>query len=58
MITVKRAMRMLDTTRPTAAKAVDALVAAGVLEETSGRKRDRVFAYAEYLNLLGQGTEL
>ncbi len=58
MITVKRAMRMLDTTRPTAAKAVDALVAAGVLEETSGRKRDRVFAYAKCLKLLGQGTEL
>ena len=58
MITVKRAMKMLATTRPTAAKAVEALVTAGVLEETSGRKRDRVFAYAEYLKLLGQGTEL
>jgi Fic family protein len=58
MITVKRAMRLLDTTRPTAAKAVDTLIDAGVLEETSGRKRDRVFAYAEYLRLLGQGTEL
>ena len=58
MITVKRATRMLATTRPTAAKAIDALVAAGVLEETSGRKRDRVFAYSSYLTLLGQGTEL
>jgi Fic family protein len=58
MITVKRAMRLLDTTRPTAAKSVNTLVDAGVLEETSGRKRDRVFAYEEYLRLLGQGTEL
>ena len=58
MITVKGAARLLETTRPTAAKAVDALVAAGVLEEASGRKRDRVFAYANYLELLGQGTEL
>jgi Fic family protein len=58
MITVKRAMRQLDTTRPTAAKAVDTLVEAGVLEETSGRKRGRVFAYAKYLEVLGEGTEL
>jgi Fic family protein len=58
MVTVKRATRLLATTRPTAAKAIDALVDAGVLSETSGRKRDRVFAYAEYLKLLGQGTEL
>jgi Fic family protein len=57
MITVTRATRMLGTTRPTAAKAVDALVDAGVLKETSGRKRDRVFAYAEYLKLLGRGTD-
>jgi Fic family protein len=58
VLTVKRAMRLLDTTRPTAAKAVDALVGAGVLEETSGRKRDRLFAYAKYLELLVEGTEL
>jgi len=58
MVTVKRATRLLATTRPTAAKAIDALVDAGVLSETSGRKRDRVFAYANYLELLGQGTEL
>jgi cell filamentation protein, protein adenylyltransferase len=58
VITVKRAMRMLDTTRPTAAKAVGTLVEAGVLEETSGRQRDRVFAYVKYLRLLGEGTEL
>jgi len=31
---------------------------AGVLRETSERERDRVFAYAEYPKLLGQGTEL
>jgi len=30
------------------AKAVGALVDAGVIRETSGRKRDRVFAYAKY----------
>ena len=34
------------------------LCQAGILEETSGRSRDRVYAYREYLNLLREGTEL
>lgn len=58
ILTVAKAMELLSTTRPTAAKAVDALVDAGVLVETSGRKRDRTFAYARYLELLRTGTEL
>ena len=31
---------------------------AGILEETSGRQRDRVYVYRRYLGLLGEGTEL
>ena len=58
VLTVNRAMRILDTTRPTATKAVRTLVQTGVLEETSGRKRDQRFSYARYLHLLGKGTEL
>jgi Fic family protein len=58
VITIARAMEVLATTRPTAAKAVNTLVEAGVLAETSGRKRDRTFGYAAYLDLLKTGTEL
>jgi len=58
VLTVKRATTILDTTRPTAAKAVRTLIDAGVLTETSGRKRDQLFAYTDYLELLGRGTEL
>ncbi|NQU39458.1 MAG: Fic family protein [Lentisphaerae bacterium] len=58
MLTVANIMELLDTTRPTATKAVHALVNVGVLTETSGRKRDRTFVYTEYLNVLKTGTEL
>lgn len=58
VLTIRRATRILDTTKPTATKAMNALVDAGILTETSGRKRDRRFAYSNYLELLGSGTEL
>ena len=34
------------------------LVEAGVLVETTGRKRDRIFFYNAYLDVLRAGTEL
>ena len=58
LLTVGTAVKLLDTTRPTAAKAVTALVEAGVLEEVSGKKRDRMFGYAAYLDRLKVGTGL
>jgi hypothetical protein len=33
-------------------------VDAGVLVETSGRRRDRSFSYAAYLDILRAGTEI
>jgi Fic family protein len=58
LVTVKSVVEICDTTHPTASKAIDSLTRAGVLEETSGRSRDRVWAYSEYLDLLKEGTEL
>ena len=58
IVTVKSALRLCDTTRPTAAKAIDSLCRAGILEETSGRKRDMTFTYKPYLDLLREGTDL
>jgi len=58
LVTTKWAVKACDTTRPTAGKAIDSLVSAGILEETSGRKRDKVYAYRRYLELLREGTEL
>jgi Fic family protein len=54
MVTLSSAMRMLDTTKPTAGKAIDALCRARVLRETTGRRRDRIYAYGAYLDILGE----
>lgn len=58
LLTIANAMEILETTRPTATKAISSLVNAGVLTESTGRKRDRTFAYPGYLDLLRIGTEL
>ncbi len=58
ILSIATATDLVDTTKPTASKAVAALVDAGVLVETSGRKRDRTFCYNGYLDLLKTGTEL
>ena len=44
-------------TKPTAGKAVQLLERMGVLTETTGKQRDRTFAYASYLERLRVGTE-
>jgi Fic family protein len=56
MITIQSAVKLLDTSKPTAMKAVDALVKADVLREITGRQRDRVYAYRNYLDVLTEGT--
>lgn len=58
IVTVASAMKLLDTTKPTAGKAVELLAATGVLVESTGRKRDRSFVYRAYLDRLKVGTEL
>ena len=52
MVTLPRVIKLLETTKPTASKAINTLRDAGVLHETTGRKRDRVYAYHEYLRIL------
>jgi cell filamentation protein, protein adenylyltransferase len=58
VLTVASVMKLVETTKPTAGRAIELLVAAGVLVETTGRKRDRSFAYQSYLARLRVGTEL
>ena len=58
IVTVASVMKLVGTTKPTAGRAIDLLVAAGVVVETTGKKRDRSFAYRAYLDRLKVGTEL
>jgi Fic family protein len=42
---------------PTVSRAVEALEDLGIVREITGRRRERVFAYARYLDILNEGTE-
>ncbi|MCD4726863.1 MAG: Fic family protein, partial [Pirellulales bacterium] len=52
MISHAVAIDLLKTTKPTAAKAIDALVQAGIIKEITGKRRDRMYAYHAYLDVL------
>lgn len=56
--TVASTMRLIDTSKPTATRAIEALVTAGILVETTGKRRDRRYAYQAYIDRLRRGTEL
>ncbi len=58
IVTVASAVKLVETTKPTAGRAIELLVNAGVLVETTGRKRDRSYVYRTYLDRLRIGTEL
>jgi len=58
MITLAAAIKLLGTTKPTAIKALDSLQRAGILRETTGRQRDRIYAYHAYLQILTSDTDL
>jgi hypothetical protein len=51
-------VKLLKTTKPTAGKAVQLPENLGVLTETTGKQRDRTFAYASYIEKLRVGTEI
>jgi len=55
IVTAASVMRLIATTKPTAGRAIELLVAAGVLIESTGKKRDRSYAYRAYLDHLNQG---
>ena len=58
IVTVASTMALIEASKPTATRAIGTLAAAGILVETTGRKRDRRFSYAAYIDRLRIGTEL
>ncbi|RJF94544.1 Fic family protein [Oleomonas cavernae] len=57
LVTAPAAARELKLSLPTVGKALELMVSAGILRETTGKRRNRIFAYAKYLALLDKGTE-
>ena len=58
VVTLASVMKLLGASQPTAGRAIDALCNCGVLQEITGRKRDRVFSYRSYLNVLAEQIDL
>ncbi|MBS0235859.1 MAG: DeoR family transcriptional regulator [Proteobacteria bacterium] len=47
----------LGMSPPTVRKALESMVTLGILEEISGKNRDKVYMYRKYLDILEEGTE-
>jgi Fic family protein len=56
IVTLPRVIKVLKTTKPTAGKAIEALCRAGILHETTGKQRDRIYAYSSYVKVLTEDT--
>jgi len=52
VVTVPRAAEVLGLTAPPVRKAIELLTTLEILRETTGKQRDRVYAYEAYLRML------
>lgn len=57
VVTIQAASKELSLSVPTVTKSLDHLIRLGIVTETTGRQRNRVFAYRKYLAILDRGTE-
>ena len=58
MITLPSAAKLIDASLPTAGKAIEVLCRMNILREVTGKKRDRVYAYQDYLDVLAEDTSI
>jgi len=58
IITIPATAEHLSLSAPTVAKALQHMVKLGIVRETTGKQRHRLFTYHRYLDILNQGTEL
>jgi cell filamentation protein, protein adenylyltransferase len=54
LFSIKSAAREMKVSFPTASAAVARMIEAGILRESSGKRRDRLFLYSKYLDVLNQ----
>jgi Fic family protein len=58
IITIPATAEQLSLSAPTVAKALQHMVKLGMVRETTGKPRHRLFTYHRYLEILNRGTEL
>ena len=57
ILTLKEVCKRTGISFPAAAKGMDAIIRLGLARELTGRQRNRVFVYDQYLSILNEGTE-
>ena len=57
LLSIAKAAERLQLSQPTVATALAHLERLGLVEEVTGRRRNRLFSYREYMDLLRPGTE-
>jgi hypothetical protein len=57
IVSVPQMLPVLPLSAPTVRAAVDSLQALGLVKELTGQRRNRVFAYSDYLDILAEGTD-
>jgi Fic family protein len=57
ILTLKEVCKRTGISFPAAAKGMDAVIKLGLARELTGRQRNRVFVYDQYLSILNEGTE-
>lgn len=57
LVTLNEICQRTELSFPAVARAVDELSKKGILREITGQRRNRVFGYDSYLNILNEGTE-
>ncbi len=57
ILTLNEVSRRTGLSFPAAAKGMETLATLGIVREMTGKKRNRIFAYARYLDILSEGTE-
>lgn len=57
ILSIQSASKALAMPFPTVAAALERLCETGIVQETTGKLRGRIFAYTAYFNLFEQGTE-
>ena len=57
LLSIRALQRRTDLSYSAAAAAAELLLEMGILQEITGRRRDRIFSYAAYLDTLSEGLE-
>jgi Fic family protein len=57
IVTIQAVAHGLQTSFPTASGTLEKLAGLGIVRETTGKQRGRIYAYSDYLALLDRGTE-